>query len=260
MLGLPLRVAAGAVFATLAGCMAAPPGGADFAQVTLASAPPDKALVVVFRNHADPHGLAARIQIDGSEVMRLPEKSFGLALAAPGGSRPIALVWPPVSGTPGWSGTGDWTAGTTYYYELTGTAGHGFYFRSQLIPTDPRLAALKMRACCWLITEQKAHELVHAGAPPASPARAGAVSFAAVKEGMLQKEVIDLIGLPDEITSDYTGKGNNPFSFSSDTFREYWIYSGTGYIAFSLNEYSNTSRVVKALVDGEAKAKVKQRS
>jgi hypothetical protein len=253
------RGAACAVFVLLAGCMAAPPGGADFAEITLAPPPADKALVVVFRNHADPRGLAGRIEIDGAEVMRLPELSFGVALVAPGGSRPLALAWPPISATPGWSGTGDWTAGTTYYYELTGTAGHGFYFRSQLIPTDPRLAELKMRACCWLITEQKDSPLVRAGSPPATPARAATVSFDAVKPGMLQKEVIDLIGVPDEVTSDYTGSGRNPFSFSSDTFREYWIYSGTGYVAFSLNEYSNTSRVVQALVDGTAQAKEKRR-
>lgn len=249
----------GATLTLLAGCMAAPPGGADFAEVMLATPPADKALVVVFRNHADPRGLAARIHVEGTEVMRLPEESFGLAVVTPGAQQPLALVWPPISGTPGWTGTGDWAAGSTYYYELTGTAGHGFYFRSQLIPTDPRLAALKMQACCWLITAQKDHELVRAGTPASPAPRTVAVSFDAVKEGMLQKEVIDLIGLPDEVTSDYTGSGRNPFSFSTDTFREYWIYSGTGYVAFSLNEYTNTSRVVKALVDGQAKAKPKVR-
>jgi len=254
-----LRVIVIAALASLAGCLAAPPGGADFAEVVLTPPPPDKALVVVFRNHADPRKLAARILVDGAEVMRLPEESFGVALVTPGTQKPLALQWPPISGTPGWAGAGDWTAGSTYYYELTGTAGHGFYFRSQLIPTDPRLAELKMRACCWLITEQKDSGLVHPGTPPPAPARSAAVSFDAVKEGMLQKEVIDLIGLPDEVTSDYTGKGRNPFSFSSDTFREYWIYSGTGYVAFSLNEYSNTSRVVQALPDGTAKAKEKVR-
>jgi hypothetical protein len=254
-----VRVIVVAALASLTGCMAAPPGGADFADVVLVPPPPDKALVVVFRNHADPRKLAARIQVDGTEVMRLPEESFGLALVTPGAQKPIALQWPPISATPGWAGVGDWTAGSTYYYELTGSAGHGFYFRSQLIPTDPRLAELKMRACCWLVTEQKDSGLVRPGAAQSPPARAAAVSFEAVKAGMLQKEVIDLIGLPDEITSDYTGKGRNPFSFSSDTFREYWIYSGTGYVAFSLNEYSNTSRVVQTLTDGTAKAKVKAR-
>jgi hypothetical protein len=243
----------------LGGCIASPPGGADFAEVTLTAPASDKALVVVFRNHADQSGLAARIEIDGTELMRLPEESFGLAVIDPGQGRLLKLVWPPLSGTPGWEGTGDWAAGTIYYYELTGTAGHGFYFRSQLIPTDPRLAELKMRACCWLITEQKDHELVRSGAPPAAAPRSTTVSFDGVKEGMLQKEVIDLIGLPDEVSSDYTGSGRNPFSFSSDTFREYWTYSGTGYVAFSLNQYTNTSRVVQAKTDSMAKSKPKAR-
>lgn len=247
-----------AALLTLSGCTAAPPGGADFAEVTVAPPPAGKALVIVFRNHADPSALAARILVDGAEAMRLPEMSFGLAVVEPG-QRPLALAWPPVSGTPGWSGQGEWSAGSTYYYELTGTAGHGFYFRSQLIATDPRLAELKMRACCWLITAQKDHELVRPGAPAEPGARTTNVSFDGIKEGMLQKEVIDLIGLPDEVSSDYTGKGRNPFSFSSDTFREYWTYSGTGYVAFSLNEYTNTSRVVQALADGSARSKEKER-
>lgn len=253
-----LAAAASAALSTLAGCIAAPPGGADFAEVTLSTPPSGKALIVVFRNHADPRGLAARIEIDGIEVMRLPEESFGIAVTEPG--QPLLeLVWPPLSGTPGWDGTGDWVAGSTNYYELTGTAGHGFYFRSQLTLLDPRLAELKMRACCWLITEQIDHSLVRPGsAPPVAP-RTHPVSLDAVREGMLQKEVIDLVGLPDEISSDYTGSGKNPLSFSSDTFREYWTYAGSGYVAFTHNEYSNTSRVVKAFADGAAVSKPKER-
>jgi hypothetical protein len=242
----------------LSGCLAAPPTGADFAEVTLAPPPADQALIVVFRDHADPRGLAARIEIGGAEVMRLPEESFGLTVVAPG-TQTLALRWPPASGTPGWEGTGDWAAGATYYYELTGTAGHGFYFRSQLTPLDSRLAELKMRACCWLNTAQKDSEMLRAGAPPPPTARTGAVPLDGLKEGMLQKEVLDLLGVPDEISSDYTGSGRNPLSFSSDTFREYWTYAGSGYVAFSRNEYSNTSRVVLVMPDGKARSKPKER-
>ena len=252
------RAATLAALSLLGGCLAAPPTGADFAEVTLAPPPADQALIVVFRDHADPRGLAARVEIAGAEVMRLPEESFGLALAAPG-TQTLALRWPPASGTPGWEGTGEWTAGATYYYELTGTAGHGFYFRSQLTPLDSRLAELKMRACCWLITEQKASAMVRAGATPVPPPRTVRVSLEGLKEGMLQKDVIDLLGIPDEVSSSYTGSGRNPFSFSSDTFREYWTYAGSGYVAFSRNEYSNTSRVVQVVPDGKAKSKPKER-
>jgi hypothetical protein len=157
-----LKCATPVALMLLCGCLAAPPTGADFAEVTLAPPPADQALIVVFRDHADPRGIAARIEIGEAEVMRLPEQSFGLALAAPG-TQTLRLRWPPASGTPGWEGSGDWTAGATYYYELTGTAGHGFYFRSQLTPLDSRLAELKMRACCWLNTEQKGSEIVRAG-------------------------------------------------------------------------------------------------
>jgi hypothetical protein len=242
----------------LCGCLAAPPTGADFAEVTLAPPAADQALIVVFRDHADPRGIAARIEIDETEVMRLPEQSFGLTLVAPG-TQTLTLRWPPASGTPGWEGPGDFTAGTTYYYELTGTAGHGFYFRSQLTLLDPRLAELKMRACCWLNTEQKDSALVRTGAPPPPTARTRVVSFDGLKEGMLQKEVLDLLGVPDEVSSDYTGSGRNPLSFSADTFREYWTYADSGYVAFSRNEYSNTARVVKVMPDGKASSKPKER-
>jgi hypothetical protein len=248
----------GAAIMTAPVVVGAAPGGADFAEITLAPPPAGKALVVVFRNHADPRGLQARIKIGGAEVMRLPEEGFGLAVVDPG-QPTLELAWPPISGTPGWAGSGDWTAGATYYYELTGTAGHGFNFRSQLTLLDPRLAALKMRACCWLITAQKSHELVIAGAPPPAPQRTQPVSFDGVKAGMLEKDVIDLIGLPDEVSSDYTGSGKNPFSFSADTFREYWKYEGAGYVAFSRNEYTNTARVVSAAADLTAKIKPKER-
>jgi hypothetical protein len=255
---VPARVAVCVVLATLGGCIAAPPAGPDYAAVTLGAPPPGKALLVVFRNHAMPTGLAARINVDGVESMRLSQQSFGVAVVDPG-SPELQLQWPPASATPGWKGTGDWAADSTYFYELTGTAGHGFYFRSQLIPTDPRLADLKMRACCFLNSAEAEATLVRAVASPEPTPRAGAVSFDGIKEGMLQKEVIDLIGVPDEVSSDITGKGKNPFSFAADTFREYWTYDGTGYVAFSLNQYSNTSRVVQTAKDGQAKSKPKKR-
>jgi hypothetical protein len=252
------RLALVATLALLGGCIAAPPAGPDYSEVTLGAPPAGKALLVVFRNHAMPSGLAARINVGGVEVMRLAELSFGMAVVDPG-SPELHLQWPPASGTPGWKGTGDWAAGSTYFYELTGTAGHGFYFRSQLIPTDARLADVKMRACCFLNTAEADATLLRAEASPAPAARSGTVSFDAIKEGMLQKEVIDLLGVPDEVSSDFTGARKNPFSFSADTFREFWTYDGTGYIAFSLNEYSNTSRVVQIATDGEAKSKAKKR-
>jgi len=178
-------------------------------------------------------------------VMRLPQQAFGVAVVEPG-DHPLALEWPPASGTPGWEGNGSWVAGQTYYYELTGTAGRGFYFRSQLGETDARLADVKMRACCRLNTDQMGDAAVLATPPPAPvPGAPRDISFAAIKAGMLPKEVIDLIGPPDSVSSKYTGAGKNPFSFSADTFREYWAYAGVGFVAFSHNNYNNTPRVVE---------------
>jgi hypothetical protein len=239
----------GALFA-LAGCTAAPPKGPEYSQVTLAPAPAGKALLVVFRAHAEPTGLAARILVGDEEVMRLPQQAFGVAVVEPG-DHSLALKWPPASGTPGWDGSGSWIAGNTYYYELTGTAGRGFYFRSQLGETDARLAAVKLRACCQLNTEQMGNPAVLPALPPALvPAKRDA-ALGAVKAGMLPTEVLDLLGAPDAVSSKYTGAGKNPFSFSADTFREFWEYAGVGYVAFSHNNYSNTARVVET-AEGDA--------
>lgn len=238
-------VTVGVAMFALAGCLAAPPKGPEYSDVTLAPAPADKALLVVFRAHAEPTGLAARIYVGEDEVMRLPQQAFGIAVVDPG-DHPLALEWPPASGTPGWEGNGSWIVGNTYYYELTGTAGQGFYFRSQLGETDARLADVKMRACCQLNTEQMGNAAVLATPPPApdTPLKRD-VSLAIIKPGMLPKEVLDLLGAPDAVSSKSTGAGKNPFSFSADTFREYWEYAGVGYVAFSLNNYNNTSRVVE---------------
>jgi hypothetical protein len=246
---------AGLMLVTLTGCIAAPPEGPAYDEVALAAAPPDKAMLVVFRAHAEPTGLAARIYVGEDEVMRLPQQAFGVAVVEPG-EHPLALKWPPASATPGWEGNGSWIAGNTYYYELTGTAGRGFYFRSQLGETDARLADVKMRACCQLNTEQMGNSLVLAAPPPASatPLKRD-VSLAVVKAGMLPKEVLDLLGAPDAVSSKYTGAGKNPFSFSADTFREYWEYAGVGYVAFSHNNYNNTSRVIETAVGDAPKRK-----
>ncbi|MEO8063397.1 MAG: hypothetical protein ABI821_11695 [Pseudomonadota bacterium] len=239
----------------LAGCMAAPPKGPEFDSVTLAAAPADKALLVVFRAHAEPTGLAARIYVGDEEVMRLPQEAFGVAVVEPG-DHPLALKWPSASATPGWEGNGSWLAGQTYFYELTGTAGQGFYFRSQLGETDARLADLKMRACCRLNTQQMGNAAVLAMPPPAAAVpQQRDISLGVIKAGMLPNEVLDLIGPPNAVSSKYTGAGKNPFSFSADTFREYWEYTGVGFVAFSHNNYTNTSRVIETAAGGAPRSK-----
>ena len=239
---------------TLAGCLAAPPKGPEYDTITLAPPPADKAMLVVFRSYAEPTGLAASIFVDDLEVMKLPQESFGIALVSPG-EHPFAMEWPRASATPGWDGkTAQWEAGRTYFYELTGTAGRGFYFRSQVAEIDPRLADIKMRECCKLNTDQMGNAAV-LGTPPPAPAAPAArdISFGGIKAGMLQKEVIDLIGVPDSVASKTTAKGKNPLGFSPDTLREYWGYAGVGYVVFTHNNYNNTSRVVETTADATAK-------
>jgi hypothetical protein len=243
-----------AAVATLTGCTAAPPKGPEFAAISIGTAPAGKAQIVVFRAHAEPTGLAARIIVGQDEVMRLPQQAFGVSTVEPG-DHPFALRWPSASGTPGWDGTVSWAAGTTYYYELTGTSGRGFYFRSQLGETDARLAVVKLRACCRLNTEQMGNSAVLATPPAPLEPQKRDVSLAAIKAGMLPKEVLDVLGAPDAVSSKYTGAGKNPFSFSADTFREYWEYTGVGYVAFSLNNYSNTARVVETAAGDAPKRK-----
>jgi hypothetical protein len=233
----------------LAGCAAAPTGP-KFGEMVLPQPPQDKAMMVVYRDYAEPSALAAKIDVDGTQVFELPQKAFAHAIVEPG-KHALALRWPAASGTPGWKDDAEWQPGKTYYYQLRGTAGHGWYFKSGLDVTDERLAQAQMNDCCRLITEQKSTATL--ATSPREPSSAKRViNLANVKPEMLTEEVIAAIGAPDHVSSESTGKRAIPFYFGSDTRRVSWSYAGVGYVVFSRNEYTGTLRVVETKADANA--------
>lgn len=233
----------------LAGCAAAPTGP-KFAEMVLPRPPEDKALLVVYRDYAEPTKLAAKIDVDSAQVFQLPQESFAHAIVAPG-KHALALRWPAASGTPGWKGDVEWQPGQTYFYQLRGSSGHGWYFQSGLDATDERLARVMMNDCCRLITEQKASAAL-ASDPQAMAVRQRTVNLVNIKQEMLPDEVMAAIGAPDHVSSESTGKKGMPFYFGSDTRRVSWSYSGVGYVVFSRNEYNGELRVFETKADGKA--------
>lgn len=234
---------------SLAGCAAAPTGP-RFGEMALPQPPTDKAMLVVFRDYAEPTGLAAKIDIDGTQVFELSQTAFAYTTVNPG-KHLIALRWPAASGTPGWKGDGEWQAAQTYYYQLRGSAGNGFYFKSSLDAADPALAHATMKSCCRLITGQKESAVLVAS----QPAKAGVkrdVSFSGIKEGMATEEVLAGIGAPDHVSSESTGKRAIPFYFGSDTRHVSWSYSGVGFVVFSRNAYTGELKVVETKLDAKA--------
>jgi hypothetical protein len=233
----------------LTGCAAAPTGP-KFGEMVLPQPPQDKAMVVVFREYAEPTALAAKIDVDATQIFELPQKGFAHAFVAPG-KHTLALRWPAASGTPGWKGDAEWQPGQTYYYQLRGSSGHGWYFKSGLDSADEHLARATMKGCCRLITALKSTATLATSLQEQPPARRQ-ISFANIKQEMLTEEVIAAIGAPNHVSSESTGKKGIPFYFGSDTRRVSWSYTGVGFVVFSRNEYTGTLRVVETKADPNA--------
>lgn len=207
-------------------------------------------MMVVYREYAEPSGLAAKIDVDGTQIFAVPQKGFAHAVVDPGKHK-LAIRWPAASGTPGWQGDAEWQAGQTYYYQLRGTAGHGFYFQSSLDAVDEGLARATLKTCCRLITEMKSTATL-ATAQPLEPAARRTINLANITPEMLDSEVIAAIGSPDHVSSKSTGKRAIPFYFGSDTRRVSWSYTGVGYVVFSRNEYNGELRVFETKEDASA--------
>jgi hypothetical protein len=233
----------------LAGCAAAPTGP-RFTEMLLPQPPQDKAMIVVFREYAEPTGLYAKIDVDATQVFEVPEKGFAHA-SVDSGKHALALRWPSASGTPGWQGDAEWEAGKTYYYQLRGSSGMGWHFKSGLDLVDVGLAQATMKVCCRLITSQKEGATLAADQPNTKSTKR-TINFTDVRADMLSEQVIATLGAPDHVSSESTGKKGIPFYFGSDTRRVSWSYTGAGFVVFTRNEYTGVLRVVETKEDGTA--------
>lgn len=235
--------------ASLAGCAAAPTGP-KFGEMVLPTPTQDKAMIVVYREYAEPTALAGKVDVDATQIFEVPQKGFAHAIVEPG-KHALALRWPAASGTPGWQGEAEWQPGQTYYYQLRGSSGMGWHFKSGLDLTDAGLAYATLKTCCRLITPQKESATLATNQPAAvRPKRA--INFTNVKAEMLAEEVIAAIGSPDHVSSESTGKKGVPFYFGTDTRRVSWSYSGAGFVVFTRNEYTGVLRVVETKEDPQA--------
>lgn len=234
---------------SLAGCAAAPTGP-KFSEMVLPQPPQDKAMIVVFRDYAEPTALAGKVDVDATQIFEVPQTGFAHAPVDPG-KHALALRWPAASGTPGWQGEAEWEAGKTYYYQLRGSSGMGWHFKSGLDVVDAGLAQATMKTCCRLITPQKQNAVLATNQPNTTSSKR-AINFANVKQDMLAEEVVAAIGSPDHVSSESTGKKGIPFYFGTDTRRISWSYTGAGFVVFTRNEYTGVLRVVETKADLKA--------
>jgi hypothetical protein len=233
----------------LTGCAAAPTGP-KLGEMVLPPPPQNKAMLIVYRDYAEPTALAAKIDIDGTQILSIPQKAFAYAAVEPG-KHALAIRWPAASGTPGWESQAEWLADHTYFYQLRGSSAHGFFFKSSLDPVDGSLAHATMNDCCRLITQQKATATLATNTPEKQATQRD-IKLSNVKEGMAPDDVIAGIGAPDHVSNASTGKIAIPFYFGSDTRRVSWSYTGVGFVVFSRNEYTGTLRVVETKEDLKA--------
>jgi hypothetical protein len=233
----------------LAGCAAAPTGP-KFTEMVLPPPPQDKAMIVVYREYAAPTALAAKIDVDATQIFEVPQHGFAHEIVEPG-KHAFALRWPAASGTPGWEGEAEWQSGQTYYYQVRGTAGHGWHFKSSLDAVDAGLAHATMNGCCRLITPQKTNATL-ANNQQSKQSTKRTINFANVKPNMLAEEVVAAIGAPDHVSSESTGKRGIPFYFGTDTRRVSWSYTSAGFVVFTRNEYTGVLRVVETKEDAGA--------
>jgi hypothetical protein len=236
------------------GACASAPTGPEYRRAALPTVAHDKAQIIVFREYAVPTALAGKIDVDGVQVFELPQRSFAFLSADPGDHQ-LALRWPGASGQEGWSGAVVWEAGRTYYYEVSGGL-----FRSIVTQQQEQVASAKLNACCRLITAQENGVVELSADQPASPtpprrdltAEQRANFFAAITAGMSPEQVESAIGPPNDVATRSTGKWAIPFYFGPDTRREYWTYSGIGFVVFTRNHYSASLRVVETRYDADA--------
>jgi hypothetical protein len=235
------------------------PQGPQFSKVSLPAPDEGKAVLVVYRDYAEPTAVNATIFAGKNELFSLPQKSFAYVMLEQG-SYSMRLKWPVLSGTPGWEGEINLNEAKTYYYQLKGSAGGGFYYRSSLGHNSAPLALANLKLCCKLITELKDQATLKTpGSPTAMKSLTGilpvetvAENFKKLEVGMSPKEVFSITGSPSKISSRSTGKQWIPFYFGSDSRRTYWSYKGVGYAVFSRNKYTGNKKLVETRLDTSA--------
>ncbi len=228
------------------------PEGPQFSQISVPVPSAEKALIIVYRDYAEPTGLDATVFVGNKELFALPQKSFAFASIEPG-DHALEIKWPAVSMTPGWQGNDVFEANKTYYFQLVGSSGSGFFFQSKLSAQSEQLASSSLFSCCRLITKLKDQVTLAAGINKDKNSKNDFTGvFEKLKVGMSPEEVIKLAGKPDRMNLESTGKSLIPFYFGADTMRSYWSYTGVGFVVFTRNEYTGSLKLLEAKRDTNA--------
>ena len=83
-----------------------------------------------------------------------------------------------------------------------------------------------------------------ASSSPLLPPQPG-TPLAQIRQGMDERQVLDVLGPPTSTRSYMTGKFWNPFYFGPDQSRVEWTYAGVGRVVFSQNFYTGRLKVVE---------------
>jgi hypothetical protein len=141
----------------ISGCASAPKGP-SFSEARIKDADPNKAVLYVYRKHAEPTLWDATITVDGTPGARLDEGSFTIIKLTPG-SHTIKAVWAGMSGQRDSYISVNAKAGETHFVELTGisqVAGYlpvvGIMYRvgSGMAELDAQVALSTLSECCKL--------------------------------------------------------------------------------------------------------------
>lgn len=127
----------------------------DAAPVPVAA--PDKAILYIYRQYAEPTAWASYLRVDGNEVASLNQQGFTWVYVNPGLHK-MQFGWPALAGMPKVPFERAFEAGKVYAFEMLGSAElSGDYFKmvSAVAPIDFAEAQKKMAACCRFVPSKQ---------------------------------------------------------------------------------------------------------
>ena len=113
----------------------------------------DKAVLFIFRDHAEPVALVAYLEIENTKVASLRQNGFTWLYVTPG-KKNIKYMWPILAGMPIAKFEYEFEAGKTYAFEMTGKSiymGYGFSTATVMKEMDITEAREIIESCCHYV-------------------------------------------------------------------------------------------------------------
>lgn len=111
---------------------------------------PDRAVLYIYRQHAEPTAWPAYLEIDDKEAASLAQKGFTWVYVKPG-KHNFKYAWPLLAGMPAVKFEMSFEAGKTYAFEMRGRvslSGQTMTSRTEIQPTRAENAMASMAGCC----------------------------------------------------------------------------------------------------------------